>query len=260
MYQLGLPGQKTGIKVFRCVFFDFGYNVAMEQTQPTAPQPQFDYTKLFLPVAILIAGLAVGGAILYAKTAGTANIGNTAPKQVLTEKNLKKWARDIKLNGEQFDTCYDSNKYADEILKDIDDGALAGVNGTPAFFINGVAHSGAQPFSYFKDAIDAALKGQANKSANTPKIDDDPVLGNANAPVTIIEFSDYQCPFCFSFWKQTLPQIKKDYIDTGKVKFVYRDFPLNIHAMAEPSARAANCAGEQGKYWEYHDKIFGEQG
>lgn len=232
----------------------------MEQTQPTIPQPSFDYTKLFLPVAIIIAGVAIGGAILYAKTAGTANIGNAAPKQVLTVENLKKWARDIKLNGEQFDTCYDSNRYADEIAKDVNDATAAGVNGTPAFFINGTLLSGAQPYATFQGAIEAALKGQKNNNAGTtPKVDDDPVLGSPTAPVTIIEFSDYQCPFCYSFWQQTLPQIKKNYIDTGKVKFVYRDFPLNIHPMAEPSARAANCAGEQGKYWEYHDKIFGEQ-
>lgn len=235
----------------------------MEQTQPTVPQNQFDYTKLFLPIAIVIAGVAVGGAILYAKTAGTgtANLGNTAPKQVLSLDNFKKWARDIKLDGKQFDSCFDSNKYADEVAKDLDDGTASDVSGTPAFFINGTAVSGAQPFATFKGVIDAALQGQGNKNAkNLPTIDDDPILGSANAPVTMIEFSDYQCPFCHSFWKQTLPQIKKDYIDTGKVKFVYRDFPLNIHPMAEPAARAANCAGEQGKYWEYHDKIFGEQG
>ncbi|OGN18141.1 MAG: hypothetical protein A3F48_02335 [Candidatus Yanofskybacteria bacterium RIFCSPHIGHO2_12_FULL_41_9] len=89
--------------------------------------------------------------------------------------------------------------------------------------------------------------------------DDDPILGNKNAKVTIIEFSDYQCPFCRSFWKESFSQIKKEYIDTGKVKFIYRDYPLSFHPMAEPSAQAGQCADEQGKYWEMHDKIFGEQ-
>ncbi len=89
--------------------------------------------------------------------------------------------------------------------------------------------------------------------------DDDPVMGSSRAKVTIIEFSDYQCPFCRTFWRETLPQIKKDYIDTGKVKFVYRDYPLGFHPAAKPSAVAANCAGEQGKYYEMHDKIFAEQ-
>ena len=92
--------------------------------------------------------------------------------------------------------------------------------------------------------------------------DDDPVLGKKDAPVTIIEFSDYQCPFCRKFWQDTLPSIKKDYIDTGKVKLVYRDFPLSFHPMAIPSAQAANCARETGgdsAYFKMHDKIFAEQ-
>ena len=93
--------------------------------------------------------------------------------------------------------------------------------------------------------------------------DDDAVLGNKNAPVTIIEFSDYQCPFCRKFWTETLPSIKKDYIDTGKVNLVYRDFPLSFHPNAQPAAEAAECAREVGKgdaaYFKMHDKIFQEQ-
>jgi len=95
--------------------------------------------------------------------------------------------------------------------------------------------------------------------------DDDAFLGDENAPVTIIEFSDYECPFCGRFWSQTLPQIKTEYIDTGKVKFVYRDFPLtSIHPMAQPAAEAAECVrdaagGSDEVYFEYHDKIFANQ-
>ena len=96
----------------------------------------------------------------------------------------------------------------------------------------------------------------------TASVDDDPVLGDKNAPVTIIEFSDYQCPFCRKFWTEAYQQIKKDYIDTGKVKFVYRDFPLSsIHPAAEPAAEAANCVREKGgdeAYYKMHDKIFQE--
>ena len=97
----------------------------------------------------------------------------------------------------------------------------------------------------------------------TASVDDDAVLGDKNAPVTIIEFSDYQCPFCRKFWTETFNQIKKDYIDTGKVKFLYMDFPLSsIHPAAEPAAEAAECAREVGKgdeaYYKMHDKIFQE--
>ncbi|MBI2173124.1 MAG: thioredoxin domain-containing protein [Candidatus Aenigmarchaeota archaeon] len=91
-------------------------------------------------------------------------------------------------------------------------------------------------------------------------LDDDPQLGDRNAKVMVIEFSDFQCPFCRRFYIQTLPQLEKDYIDTGKILFVYRDFPLDsIHPGARPAAAAAECADEQGKWKEYHDKIFDEQ-
>jgi len=91
-------------------------------------------------------------------------------------------------------------------------------------------------------------------------VDDDPVLGDKNTPVTIIEFSDYECPFCKRHFDETLPQLIKNYVDTGKVKIVYRDFPLSFHdPMATKEAVAANCAREQGgdkKYFEFHDEIF----
>lgn len=90
--------------------------------------------------------------------------------------------------------------------------------------------------------------------------DDDPVLGSPEAPVTIVEFSDFQCPFCRRFYTQTLREIKDQYVKTGKAKFVYRDFPLtSIHDMAQKYAEGAECADEQGKFWLMHDKVFDEQ-
>ncbi|MEE8403600.1 MAG: thioredoxin domain-containing protein [Candidatus Hydrothermarchaeaceae archaeon] len=90
-------------------------------------------------------------------------------------------------------------------------------------------------------------------------IDGDSCMGPEDAPVTIIEFSDYQCPYCQKFWSQTLPQIKAEYIDTGKVKFVYRDFPLSGHANAQKAAEATECADDQEKFWAMHDIIFAGQ-
>jgi protein-disulfide isomerase len=92
-------------------------------------------------------------------------------------------------------------------------------------------------------------------------VDDDPVKGEQNAPITIIEFSDFQCPFCARFHEQTLPLILEQYVKTGKVKFVYRDFPIQTsHPNAMPAAAASECAHEQDKYWEYHDELFKNQG
>jgi len=92
-------------------------------------------------------------------------------------------------------------------------------------------------------------------------IDDDPIRGNQDAPITIVEFSDFQCPFCARFQINTLPLILEQYVDTGKVKFVYRDFPIqNSHPNAMPAAVASECAHEQDKYWQYHDILFENQG
>lgn len=89
--------------------------------------------------------------------------------------------------------------------------------------------------------------------------DDDPVLGSEDAPVTIVEFSDFQCPFCRQFFNATFAQLKEKYIDTGKAKLVFRDFPLEFHPAALPTAIAAECADDQGKFWQFHDVVFQEQ-
>jgi len=86
------------------------------------------------------------------------------------------------------------------------------------------------------------------------------ILGKKGAPVTMIEFSDYQCPFCKRFFETALPTLKAEYIETGKVRYVFRDFPLDqIHPHARKAAEAAHCAGDQGKYWEMHDLLFQNQ-
>ena len=91
-------------------------------------------------------------------------------------------------------------------------------------------------------------------------VDDDPIMGDKNAPLTMIDFSDYECPFCKRYFDDTFSQIKKEYIDTGKVKYVYRDLPLSFHdPMATLEAVAANCAREQDEdatCFKYHDEIF----
>lgn len=83
-----------------------------------------------------------------------------------------------------------------------------------------------------------------------------PSLGDPEAPITIIEFSDYQCPYCARHVNNTLPALKEKYVETGKVKYVFMDFPLRSHTLAPKASEAAHCAGEQGKYWEMHDELF----
>ena len=114
------------------------------------------------------------------------------------------------------------------------------------------APAGANP-SAAPDA--AAPEAEDPNKTFVVSIDDDPVLGNANAPVTLIEFSDYRCPFCNRFATDSLAQLKKNYVDTGKLKIVLRDF--SIHPpQSDDAALAAQCALDQSKYWEYHNLLW----
>jgi protein-disulfide isomerase len=100
----------------------------------------------------------------------------------------------------------------------------------------------------------------ANAAGNqrvTVSTDGDPSIGPANAPITIVEFSDYQCPYCQAWYQQTFDKLMASY--PGKIRFVYRDLPLPMHPQAIPAAEAANCAGEQGAYWKFHNALFSGQ-
>ena len=110
------------------------------------------------------------------------------------------------------------------------------------------------------DDLKKLIRGPQPKEDAVVSIEGSPVMGDPKARVTVVEFSDYQCPFCARHNSQTLPQLVSDYVKTGKVKYVLRDFPLeNIHPSAAKAAQAARCAGDQGKYWEMHDKLVSNQ-
>ena len=87
----------------------------------------------------------------------------------------------------------------------------------------------------------------------------EPALGSASAPVTIVEFSDFQCSYCRRFHRQVFPHLKREYIDTGLVRFVHKDLPLPFHRNAVPAAAAARCAGEQNRYWDMYAALFDQQ-
>ena len=86
-----------------------------------------------------------------------------------------------------------------------------------------------------------------------------PARGNADAPVTVVEYADFQCPACGVFATTMEAGIVKDYIDTGKVRLVFHDFPLPQHANAIPAAEAARSAADQGAFWPYHDLLYAKQ-
>lgn len=85
------------------------------------------------------------------------------------------------------------------------------------------------------------------------------IQGDGHAKVAIIEYSDFQCPFCGKFERETLPGLRSKYIKSGEVMLAFRNFPLSIHTFAEGAAEASACANEQGKFWQMHDRMFGHQ-
>ncbi len=111
----------------------------------------------------------------------------------------------------------------------------------------------------------AAASQAAGQPAAPPKdlalsIDKNPARGSERAKVTLVEFSDYHCPFCGRYFRETWPQLDKEYIQTGEVRYVFKDLPIeSLHPTAFKAHEAAYCAGEQGKYWEMHDRLFADQ-
>jgi protein-disulfide isomerase len=196
---------------------------------------------------------------------------------------FKGYAAELGLDQAAFGQCLDGDQQAAAVQATLDEGMGLGVNGTPTFFIAGYPFSGAQPIEFFDQAITLAENGQLREAiaqaiaraqeqqqqAEQPQptiapadvpIGDAPIKGDPDAPVTIVEYSDYQCPFCERHFQETLPQLLEDYVATGQARYVFKDFPLSqIHPQAAKAAEAARCAREQGgdeAYWQMHDRLF----
>lgn len=208
-------------------------------------------------------------------TAGSAQAQQASPISV---DNLKKIAKDLKLNSGKFDKCLDSGEKKTLVEKDTAYGQTLGVQGTPGFFINGQFLAGAFPFPLFKEIIDKQIDGTASSdctaySTELQKYCSDPAnkafdpatkevdvkgmtsTGAKNGKVTIVEFSDFECPYCIRAFP-TVEQILKEY--KNDVTLYYKQYPLiQIHQNAQKAAEASLCAADQGKFWVWHNKIFG---
>lgn len=200
---------------------------------------------------------------------------DTWANQQNTTELFTGFANEIDIDAEAFRGCLESGRYVDHVESSVASGAQRGVNSTPSFFINGQMMTGAQPLEAFNQAIDTVMSGGqvagAEQPAPTrvPGVEPTPVsfrddvaatMGDPDAAVTIIEFTDYQCPYCARHATQTLPGLIEEYIESGDVYYVVKDFPLdNIHPLARGAAAAARCAGDQDAYWEMHDELFARQ-
>ena len=212
----------------------------------------------------------------------------------LGRERFEKEAAELRLDGKRFGAALDAEEGKSAIDADVLAGTKAGATGTPTFFINGKVLTGAQPYETFKARIDDELKiTDAMIAKGTPRArlyaalmkdalpvrpparpekgDDDepgpeadtkvypvkpgdaPSKGPANAPLVLVVFSDFQCPFCKRV-EPTLAEVEKHY--PGKVRVVWKNYPLPFHNNAEPAAEAAMAADAQGKFWPMHDRLF----
>ncbi len=181
----------------------------------------------------------------------------------MKRKHLLGYARNLNLNIDQFILSLDSGRYKEAVERDIEEGNTLGVRGSPTFIINGKKFEGLRSFVAFKSAIDKALViassieiGPGMKPIPLEQvavnIAKSPVRGPTDAPITIIEFSDFQSPLCAKSAKVIVNVMEKYH---GKVKWLYKYYPQDITSVHE----AACAAEEQGKFWEMHDLIFGRQ-
>jgi protein-disulfide isomerase len=166
----------------------------------------------------------------------------------------------------QFSECLDTGKTATKVGADTQLGGSLGVSGTPATFVNGYLVSGALPYESIKQLVDTLLadkkpsfdflkdeKGNLTPPQNMPELPDAIWRGNSNAKVTLVEFADFECPYCAVF-SSTVAKLVKDYGD--QIKYTYRHFPLSFHPSAQKAAETYECAKEQGKGWEMYDKLY----
>lgn len=220
-----------------------------------------------------VSSLEKGGGTAVAPTTGGTAAAPSAPSPLA---DLPALAKSVGVDVNKFKSCFDSEKYKDRVESDYQAGIAAGVTGTPGSFVVRGGDvwfiPGAFPFNDVKATIDIALgkaaattlpsqivKLTADKAGAFPRLkENDHVNGDRDAKVLLVEYSDFQCPFCQRFHpttKQVLEQFGKD------VALVYRHFPLDqIHPYARPAAVASECVAEIGgndAFWKFADKAFG---
>ena len=194
---------------------------------------------------------------------------------------LKQLAQELGLDAQKFQTCLDSGKYVSQVDRDIARGGKAGVQGTPSYLINGRLSVGANPLEAIKPLIDWYLKPEGAYPGQKPPtpsqqgpgqqapaqdpnlihtfdpqwLNSGPSQGPEKAPITVVEFFDYNCPFCQK-GSATVDELVKRH--EGKMRVIPKNFPLPMHPNALKTAEALMCADKQGKYWQYRQEVFGE--
>lgn len=196
-------------------------------------------------------------------------------------------AEEIGTDPEAYAGCMESARTVDIIDASMAAGAALGFNATPSFHLERLADGytfdivGAYPIERFREVIDAMLAGEEARAEPTPEpptlpywadeglapdperpgftLAGDPYKGSEGAVLTIVEFSDFQCPACATHALEVQPALDEQFVTSGTVRWVFKNLPLQIHPHSPAAAVAAECAGDQGSFWEMHDLLFAEQ-
>jgi protein-disulfide isomerase len=258
----------------------------MKDGESTNNVVTIDIQPFLMPISILLSTIIFSISFIIGmnsvSVSGT-NSGSTAARREAREVTAEAGesltyediVETIEADVDSFVQCFDNRETEDEVNADLADGTASGVNGTPGFIIGnlgdngevtGVLVSGAQPYNVFESVINAFKAGEGDTLDATlyPKattnIDDDPMLGESDAPIVIVEFTDFECPFCQRNHEETYPEIITNFVETGDASYVLRDFPLSFHnPVATDAAIAANCVyvneGAEA-YYEFIDIYF----
>lgn len=263
-----------------------GVPPAARRTAPPA------WSAFLTPLAILVGSLVVAAAIWFQPSdepqgsqlqanggftaAPTSEVGRSAGPSSLLEA-FTSYATDLGLDLDAFRQCLGDSTKSRLISEQLNRGRALGVNGTPTFFINNKKVVGAQPPAVFDEIIEKELRGSptsldeyseaVRQLAATGRFaivdaevdtSDAVFEGSPSARVVIAEFSDFQCPFCKQWSETYLPRLRERLGD--EIALAYLHFPITeIHPAAPYASLAAICAGEQGRFWEMHDRLFERQ-
>lgn len=199
--------------------------------------------------------------------------------------SLGQTARKIGVDAKQYEACVASGRAEARVQKSIAAGQALGFNATPTFqFVNQAAGktfsmSGAESIEVFSLWLDSMLAGKEPPQPKSPEkpqlpawakaeglspdparpgytVSGDAYKGNPNAKLVLVEFTDFECPACKRHADETTAMLQKDFIDSGKVFWIVKHFPLRMHRQAPIAAAAAECAGQQGRFWSMHDVLF----
>jgi protein-disulfide isomerase len=196
-------------------------------------------------------------------------------------------AEEVGADVDAFNECVAAGEKQPVVQERVDEAQSLGFSGTPSFrFVNMTTGDtydvvGAQPYDVFAQTIDTMLAGEVPAAPEQPEqpsaeipfwasaeglapdperpgydVAGDLIRGSQDAQVTVIEYSDFQCPYCKQHFDETQPVLDENYVDTGQVKWVFKHFPLDIHPQAPAAAVASECAAEQGQFWEMHHLLF----